>query len=138
MTAATQDRNTPMRDGRIIVVPVAAGQIIHAGLIVVVNPSGYALEGKTEADLTFVGRSEQYIDNTAGADGAVAVQVCRGVAFKWANSSDDPITQASVGLPCYIEDNQTVAKTAGVVNNAATRSKAGTVLMIESDGVWVI
>jgi len=134
MTAATADRNTEMRDGQTIAVPVAAGQLIHIGVLVAANPNGLALEGKTEADLTYLGRSEQYVDNTAGADGAVTVQVRRGKAFKWANAADDAVTQASLGKPCFIEDNQTVAKTNG--NN--TRAQAGIVLGVDASGVWVL
>lgn len=138
MTAATADRNTPYKAGQIVAVPVAAGQIIHAGLIVAVNATGFALEGKTEADLTYIGRAEAYVDNSAGGDGDKRIEVRRGLAFKWANSTDDAVSQASLCKPCFIQDNQTVAKTAGVVNNTATRAQAGIVLGIEADGVWVL
>jgi len=134
MTAATADRNTGMKEGHIVNVPVAAGQVIHAGLLVAANPNGFALEGKTEADLTYIGRAEMFVDNTAGADGALTVQVRRGMAFQWANSPDDPVTQSSFGKPCFIEDNQTVAKT----NGTNTRAQAGVVLGIDSNGVWVL
>jgi hypothetical protein len=134
MTAATADRNTGMKESQIVCVPVAAGQLIHAGVLVAANANGFAEEGKTEADLTYIGRSEQYVDNTAGSDGALTVLVRRGMAFKWANAGDDPVTQASFGKPCFIEDNQTVAKTNG--NN--TRAQAGIVLGIDPDGVWVL
>ncbi|WP_047257996.1 hypothetical protein [Chromobacterium subtsugae] len=145
MTAATADRNTPMRDGEVITVPVAAGQIIRSGLIVCANPNGFALEGKTEADLVYLGRAERYVDNSQGTDGARLVEIRRGKMFKWANASDDPITQACIGQRCYVEDNQTVAKTNGYIaaNGAtpatpATRSLCGTVYGIDSDGVWVL
>lgn len=134
MTATTADRNTEMREGRIVSVPIAGGQLIRAGVIVGVNANGLALEGKTEADLTYIGRSELYVDNTAGADGAQSVQVRRGAAFKWANAADDPVTQACFGKPCFIEDNQTVAKT----NGSGTRSQAGIVVGVVADGVWVL
>lgn len=139
MPAATADRNTEMREGRLVRVPLAGGSLIHAGAIVAVNASGVAVEGKTGTDLTYIGRSEQYVDNTAGVDGAASVMVRRGVAFKWANATDDAITQASFGKPCFIEDNQTVAKTNGATaNTTATRSQAGIVLGVDSDGVWVL
>ncbi|MCA8194108.1 hypothetical protein [Burkholderia vietnamiensis] len=134
MPATTADRNTEMRECRIVSVPVAGGSLIHAGVLVAVNANGLAIEGKTEADLTYIGRAEQYVDNTAGADGAVSVQVRRGVTFKWANAADDAVTQASYGKPCFIEDNQTVAKT----NGNGTRSQAGIVLGVDASGVWVL
>jgi len=134
MTAATADINTPYKDGELIGVPVAGGALIHAGALVCANANGLVVEGKTEADLTYLGRAEQYIDNTAGADGAIVLQVRRGVMFQWANAADDPITQASVGKLCYVEDNQTVAKT----NGTNTRSAAGVVFALDSNGVWVL
>lgn len=139
MPAATADRNTEMREGRIVSVPIAGGALIRAGVIVAANANGLAVEGKTEADLTYIGRSEQYVDNTAGADGAMSVQVRRGVAFRWANAADDAVTQACFGKPCFIEDNQTVAKTNGATaNTAATRSQAGIVFGVDANGVWVL
>ena len=139
MPAATADRNADMREGRLVAVPIAGGALIRAGVLVAVNANGLAVEGKTEADLTYIGRSEQYVDNSAGADGAMSVRVRRGVAFKWANAADDAVTQASFGKPCFIEDNQTVAKTNGATaNTAATRSQAGIVLGVDAEGVWVL
>jgi len=38
-----------------------------------------------------------------------------------------------LGKTCYIVDDETVAKT----NGTNTRSAAGTVVGVESDGVWV-
>lgn len=134
MTATTTDRNTSYKDGGIISVPVAGGAVIRAGDIVCANANGLAIEGKTEADLTYLGRSERYIDNSAGGDGALHHQIRRGVMFHWANATDDPVTQASLGKLCYVEDNQTVAKT----NGTNTRSAAGIVLGVDIDGVWVL
>ncbi|MCG9027433.1 hypothetical protein [Laribacter hongkongensis] len=134
MTATTQDRNTPMKDGELIVVPVAAGAVIPAGTLVVAGATGFAVPGSTATGLAFLGRAEEYANNTGGTDGAVSVPVRRGKAFKWANDSSDPVTQASLGRPCFISDNQTVAKT----NGTNTRSQAGIVLGLDADGVWVI
>lgn len=134
MTATTQDRNTPMKDGSLIVVPVAAGQKIPAGALVAASATGFATNGATATTLAYLGRAEGLADNTAGADGAISMTIRRGKAFKWANESGDPVTQTSVGRACYIVDNQTVAKT----NGTNTRSQAGTVLGVDVDGVWVI
>jgi hypothetical protein len=74
------------------------------------------------------------VDNTYGQAGDKTVTVRPGI-YAWANSSGgDAITQAQVGSDCYIVDDQTVAKTDGT----GTRSKAGTVLAVDSDGVWVL
>lgn len=134
MAATTQDRNTPFKDGELIVAPVAAGVKILAGTIVAANAAGFAAPGATSATLSYLGMADANVDNTAGADGAVGVPVRRGKAFKWLNDSVDPVTQASLGRPCFIVDNQTVAKT----NGTNTRSQAGIVVGLEADGVWVI
>ncbi|WP_374348628.1 hypothetical protein [Chitinimonas sp.] len=133
MAAATQDRNTPFRDVELLAVPVAAGVRIRAGLIVVANATGFALEGSTSAAITYLGRAEASVDNTAGPDGGAIVYVRRSKAFKWANEPSDPVTQASFGKPAYIVDNQTVGKT----NGGGTRSLAGTVVGVDADGVWI-
>lgn len=131
--ALTKDRNTEMKDGELVAVPVAADAVIYAGALVVANATGYAAPGSTATTLTYLGRAEEAVDNTGGADGAVTVQVRRGKAFKWGNSGADAVTQAELGKTCYIVDDETVAKTDGT----GTRSAAGTVVAVDSDGVWV-
>lgn len=139
MTATTQDRNTPHKDGQLLAVPVAAGVKIPAGTLVMANQSGFAtpgfaFPGSTDSPLPCLGMADGNVDNSAGADGDATVLVQRGRAFKWLNHAGDPVTQASLGRPCYIVDNQTVAKTDGY----ATRSPAGLVVGVDADGVWVI
>lgn len=131
--ALTQDRNTPYREGSFIAPPVAANAVIHAGALVVANATGFAAPGSTATTLTYLGRADEAVDNTGGADGAKTVRVLRGVSFKWNNSGTDPVTQASLGKVCYIVDDETVSAT----NGTATQSAAGIVTAIDSDGVWV-
>lgn len=133
MAATTSDRITPIKGPELIAVPVAAGAVIPAGTIVCANATGFATPGATAATLTYLGMADEAADNTGGADGAVSVRVRRDKAFRWENDSSDPVTQASVGKPCYVSDNQTVAKT----NGSSARSAAGIVLAVDSDGVWV-
>ncbi|MXR36714.1 hypothetical protein [Craterilacuibacter sinensis] len=134
MTATTQDRNTPFKDGELIVAPVAASVKILAGTLVAANAAGFATPGATSTTLAYLGMADANIDNSAGADGALTVPIRRGKALKWANDGGDPVTQASLGRPCFIVDNQTVAKT----NGTNTRSQAGIVVALDADGVWVI
>lgn len=129
----TADRNTPMKDGELISVPVAANAVIHAGGLTVADATGYAAPGSVATTLTYLGRAEESVDNTGGANGAKTVLVRRKKAFKFANSGADAVTQAELGKTCYVVDDQTVAKT----NGTNTRSAAGTVLGVEADGVWV-
>jgi hypothetical protein len=132
--ALTQDRNTQHRDGEIINVPVAANAKIFAGAMVAANATGYATKGATATTLTYLGRAEEYVDNTGGADGAKTITVRRGKAFKWKNSAGDAVTQAELGKTCYIVDDETVSKSNAGGN---TQSAAGKVVGIDSDGIWV-
>ena len=128
----TADRNTQMKDGELIAVPIATAKKIFAGSLVAANATGYATPGAVAATLTYLGRAEETVDN-AGADGALSVLVRRGKAFKFANSAADAVTQASMGKVCYIEDDQTVSATSAT----GARSAAGIVIGVETDGVWV-
>ncbi|WP_439861622.1 hypothetical protein [Pseudomonas sp. MBLB4136] len=131
MTALTRDRNTPLKNAEVIGVPAAANAVIHAGAIVVANATGFAAPGSTATTLTYLGRAEESVDNTGGANGAATVLVRRLNAFKWAN--DGSITQAHQGKTAYIVDDQTLAATDGT----GTRSAAGRIVGIDTDGVWI-
>lgn len=131
--ALAADRNTNMKDGELIPVPVATNVKIFAGALVAANATGYATPGAVSAALTYLGRAEEYMDNTGGADGAKTVLVRRAKAFKWKNSGADAVTQASLGKTCYIVDDETVAKTSA----NGTRSPAGIVVGVDADGIWV-
>ena len=127
--ALTHDRSTPEREGKLLVLPMAASTAIYAGALVAVNGDGYAVPGSTATGLTAAGRAEEYKTNGTTA-GTETVAVRRGV-FKFANLEADPVTKPLA--TCYIADDQTVAATSGT----NTRSAAGKVLAIETDGVWV-
>lgn len=133
MAALTEDRNTAKRDGGLLSMPVAASVKIYAGAIVARDASGYATPGATATTLLGVGRAESPGDNSTGSAGDIAVAVRKGI-FRFANSAGgDEITRADIGVDCYIVDDQTVAKTDGT----STRSVAGQVFDVDSDGVWV-
>lgn len=132
MAALTKDRATPQRDGARRAFGLAADAVIYAGALVVVD-AGYALAGSTDTGLVCVGVAKQAVDNTDGANGAVKVEVERGV-FRFANSSSgDLIAVGDIGATCYIVDDQTVAKT----NGSSSRSAAGKVFDVDAQGVWV-
>ncbi|MDZ4042907.1 MAG: hypothetical protein U1D96_05355 [Eubacteriales bacterium] len=128
----TADRNTLRREGDILALGVAANVKIHAGALVVANAAGFAAPGSTALGLKAVGRAESQADNTGGANGAVTVEVLRGV-FKFKNAAADPVGLTHLLDDCYIVDDESVAATSGT----ATRSRAGKVLGIDPDGVWV-
>jgi hypothetical protein len=133
MAALTKDRNTKRRDGVVHSDPVAATTKIFAGSLVCLNAAGNAVPGSTSTTLKARGVAQEQVDNLAGAAGAVRVESRRGV-FPFANStSTDEITRADIGASAYIVDDQTVAKTSGT----NTRSVAGVIRDVDSDGVWV-
>lgn len=133
MTALVADRNTQMKATELLPVPIAANVKIFIGALVAANATGFATPGVLSTALTYLGRAEEFVDNTGGADGAKTVMVRREKAFKWANLAADLVTQARVGKRCYIADDQTVAATSG----NGTRSPAGIVTAVDADGVWV-
>lgn len=133
MTALAADRNTPARDGDLLSLGVATNVKIYAGALVARNATGYATPGATATTLKALGRAEEQVDNTGGADGAKTVKIRKGV-FRFANSGGgDAIADADIGNDCYIVDDQTVAKTDGT----STRSVAGKVFDVDAQGVWV-
>lgn len=127
------ERNTHRKQAKSIAVLVAAATLCELGKIACANATGYATPGATATTLTFLGMFGETVDNTGGADGAKTVLVERKEAFKFKNSGADAVTQAELGKTCYIVDSETVAKT----NGGNTRSAAGKVVGIDSDGVWV-
>ncbi|WP_040728231.1 hypothetical protein [Thiomicrorhabdus sp. Kp2] len=129
----SQDRNTHQQAAELLAIPVASASVIHGGALVVLNATGFAAAGSAATGLIYVGRAEQSADNSAGADGDITVTVRRKTAFKWKNQAGDLVTQAQLLKPCYIVDDETVAAT----DATGTRSVAGVVVGIDSDGVWV-
>lgn len=133
MAALTADRNTQMKDGELVSLPVAASVKIFAGALVAANATGFVTPGAASTTLNYIGRAEEQADNSAGADGAISVLVRRKHLFKFANLAGDLVTQAELGKFCYIADDQSVAKTSAT----GTRSPAGMVRSVDADGVWV-
>lgn len=150
------DFDAPYRDGEWTPVPVASGEYIPRGTIVCLNAAGYAVGGQEAGDLIYVGRAEAFVDNTNGPDGAVSVTVGRKKAFRWLN--DGTITQAQLGQRVYVLDNRTLTASETSVPRdlmeakktgerpgtdapqeaqAAARSKAGVMIMLDGDGVWI-
>lgn len=133
MAALTKDRNTVRRDGVQYSDPVAASTRIYAGALVCLNASGNAVPGSVSTTLKARGVAQEQVDNSSGAAGDKRVETRRGV-FPFANSaSTDEITRADIGNSAYIVDDQTVAKT----HATNTRSVAGVIRDVDSDGVWI-
>lgn len=134
MAAATSDRNTRQRAGFSRSFPLAALTVLHAGVIACINASGLLVNGATGTGLKSVGVTQGRLDNGAGTAGAASGEVFTGVFGPFGNSAaGDQIALADVGSDCFIVDNQTVAKT----NGGSTRSVAGKVYDVTSEGVWI-
>ncbi|MCO5083076.1 MAG: hypothetical protein M9955_15645 [Rhizobiaceae bacterium] len=131
MTALSGPRVPTRKEGNRSTAPMKGSTKIWNGAIVVMD-SGLAVPGKTATGLVVLGIATDTVDNTGG-DGAAKVTAERG-CFKFANStSTDAIAGSEIGKDCYLVDDQTVAKT----NGSSTRSVAGKVIDVDSDGVWV-
>lgn len=129
----TKDRNTKRRDGKQFNDPVAASTRIFAGSLMCLNAAGDAVPGSVSTTLKARGVAQEQVDNLSGAAGAARIESRRGV-FPFANSAaGDQITRADIGANAYIVDDQTVAKT----NGTNTRSVAGVIRDVDSDGVWI-
>ena len=95
------------------------------------NASGHLIEGATATGSFGVGRAEERLSSTTA--GVTRIKYRPGV-FRFANSTaGDLIAEADIGTVCYIVDDQTVAKTSGT----NTRSPAGVVDSVDTQGVWV-
>jgi predicted RecA/RadA family phage recombinase len=133
MVALAQGRATRQAIDGLYELPVAAATLIYAGALVALNATGFATKGAVATTLKPFGRAESTVDNSAGAAGALNIQVRTGI-FEWVNSAaGDLIGIADVGADCFIVDDQTVAKT----NGGATRSRAGKVVGFNGAGVLV-
>jgi hypothetical protein len=132
--ALTTDRNTRSREGDQFTYPVAAGARIFAGAITMLNTSGYAVPGGSGAEQICIGRAEEQVDNSAGADGDLTITVRSGV-FKYANNilGRRAIGPENIGTFCYAETDDMVAK----LDIGGTLSVAGRVVGVDTDGVWV-
>ena len=96
--------------------PVAAATLLHTGILLVIHTTtGMASAGVSAANMRCVGRCAGTTDNSAGSAGDVSVPTVQG-CFTFENSATAPLGVGDIGLPVYIEDDRTVAKT--IASNA--------------------
>ena len=131
MAALTNVRDTSELGGKYIALPVKGATTIYQGSLVAIDATGYAIPGKKATGLKAAGRAEETVENKGG-DGEAVIRVARGVfVFDNTATSANKITAAEVLGPCYIEDDQTVTKT------ATSASVAGLVIRVDDEGVAV-
>jgi hypothetical protein len=134
MAALTADRyaNNPWKSkGRSISLKMKGDKKIYNQSMVAVDAGGYAIPASDTAAITVVGICEGFVDSTGLADGATRVLVFKGV-FKVENHNVNPVVQQDVGLPVYVQDDQTVRR-----SGSANAIIAGVVDFIDSDGVYI-
>jgi hypothetical protein len=114
MSALTKDRNTVRKEGDYASYPVKGGSKIYAGSIVCIGADGYAVPGSDTAGLKFIGISRRYVDNTAGSNGALSVEVWRRGCFEMTASG---MGIGNAGDSVYVVDGQTVGLAVTTVND---------------------
>jgi hypothetical protein len=130
VTAATTDRDTLKRLSGRRAYPVAANKSCFLGCLAVLS-AGRLQPMTTALNLTCVGVFNQASIN---ADEDTMVEIERDGEFRFNNSSaGDAIALTDVGADCYGVDDNTVAKT----DASGTRSKAGTIVDVDAQGVWI-
>jgi hypothetical protein len=108
---------------------VKAAEVIYAGALVMMDGSGEALAGAIATGQIAVGKAVESVDNTADGK-TVMVEVG---THKFANDTGTAVVTSDIGGTCWILDDQTVSGT----SNGDTRSRAGVVMDVDTDGVWV-
>jgi hypothetical protein len=133
MANAVKGVQTAERDNYQAEPPVAAGQKIFEGTIVgsvMVSTTRYARV--YQAGDVILGVASMFVDNSAGANGALRVKLKRG-CFRY--SQNGTITDAHIDLLCKPVDNQTVAVEATPAT--ATANTFGRIVEVTPEGVWV-
>lgn len=130
--ALTGDRNTPRAEGDNREGSLAAAVAVYVGALLMRNSSGYLTKGAAATGAVGVGCAQER--KTGGANAGDETIKFRAGIFRYANSaSADLIAATDIGKPCYIVDDQTVAKT----DSSGTRSIAGFIDGVDDQGVWV-
>lgn len=124
------ERNTPWRDGELVSYKLAATKVEAGNLVALA--SGYATHAGDTVGHIVVGVADETVDNSAGSAGAKSVLVRKRKAFKLKNHGTNTLAQANVGGSAYVADSQTV-QTSAATNDIV----AGSILAVESDGVWI-
>ncbi len=138
MAALATDRITTWQDPDLQSYPIAASTKIYQGSIVMVNSSGFLVPAADAAGGKVVGVAEKTVDNSAGSNGDLRVNVRRGVFLLDATS----ITQAMVGTVMYVVDDHTFDDATGTNSIKAGRlvdfvSTTSGWILIEPTGVGV-
>lgn len=140
MAALTAPFDVPQKLGFEFRIQQSATKIYRGGAVGVIIGTGYATPlVPATAGMQFIGVSQETSDNTNGVAGTIVydpinlknsfIRIQRMGIFAFNQSG---ITQASVGLPVYFSDDNTVTLTAGAI-------LAGTIVAIDEANTvaWV-
>jgi hypothetical protein len=105
----TEERDTAKREGKIIVLGVEEAKKIFAGSMVALNAAGFAQPASDAAGLVVLGRANKTVDNSAGAAGALQVEIEQGF-FLFTSAG---LTAADAGKDCYAASDEAVDLTGG-------------------------
>lgn len=150
MTALAGPKDAPRIDDEAVPdrlsYPIAANTFVHQGGMVALDANGRCVPaGSGAAVSTPIGVSLDEVDNTtadaastgnSGLAGALNVEVQRGAFPMTSATGNDSqgqaqtITNANIGSPCYVVDDQTVALT----DNGGARKFAGWILGVNVAG----
>lgn len=129
--AITASQTVDRREGDKYQFPVAASTLIYQGGILAIDGNNRAVMASDAAARRVIGVAYGEVDNSTGAAGDLNCEAEVGI-FKLANSATNAITDALIGRPCFVEDNDSVSAAPGT--NGVV---AGIVRKVDSDGVWV-
>ena len=126
MPPLTENKSTLMRDGKQFEYPVKANATAFQGAVAQLNGNNVEKAVKA-ANKKYVGLFLEQVKGGA-TDGAVKTNVRRRVAAKFKTVTGQV---PGLGDTAYLEDDETVHDT------ASGRSSLGTVVAVDTDGVWV-
>jgi hypothetical protein len=133
--ALSDIRNPKQRTPEMVDANLVTGVTVYKGAIIVQDTAtGYCKPAVTGTGLVCLGiAAMEQASVTTTSSGATTIPVKRGIWLCKNSAAADEITNAWRGQPCFLVDDQTVAKTDG----SASRSVAGTVVEVTTEGVYV-
>jgi hypothetical protein len=126
MAATTAPINTPELPSAAIDIelPIKSGATLYPGAMANVDANG---------ELTNAGdtAAERCAGNVQSVNTTTGKAIIRRGIHRYANVGS--LTNASLGMPCYVKTNQEVCPAGSATNDV----QAGTIVWVDATGVWV-
>ena len=130
--ALSADKMVTRRDGQLMNGPVAASTKIYGGALLAFDADGYLALAADTANFVFAGVADEYVDNSAGADGALNCTFRKkgDILMKTATV----VAQTNVGdNACLVSDD-----TVDLVGDTTNDVVAGVIVeFVDTTHVWV-